>query len=142
MQDFRNLKVWQKAHALTLDVYRSTRQFPKNERYGLTAQLRRSCASIPANIAEGCARGGDMDFARFVSIAAGSASETDYHLLLARDLGYVEASVYGRLLEQVAEVRRMLNSFERTLRGVSEQAHHRTNASSNNERDARLIANS
>lgn len=119
MQDFRNLKVWEKAHALTLDIYRLTRSFPSDERFGLTAQLRRSCASIAANLAEGCARTGDNDFARFVCIAAGSASETDYHLLLARDLEYLEESVYRSLFEQISEVKKMLNSFERTLRGNS-----------------------
>ena len=119
MQDFRNLKVWQKAHALTLDVYRCTRAFPSDEKFGLTSQLRRSCASVPANLAEGSARGGDIDFARFVNVAAGSASETDYHLLLARDLEYMELSEYAPLYEQVTEVKRMLNSFERTLRGIS-----------------------
>lgn len=116
MQDFRNLKVWQKAHALTLDVYRSTRGFPNDERFGLTSQLRRSCASVPANLAEGCARASDVDFARFVNNAAGSASETDYHLLLARDLEHLPETIYVPLLEQVSEVKRMLNSFERTLR--------------------------
>src|SRR6185369_13667306 len=116
MQDFRNLKVWQKAHALTLSVYRETCSFPSDEKFGITSQLRRSCASIPANLAEGCARGGDGDFARFVNIAAASASETDYHLLLARDLQYLEQSVYQQLFEQISEVKRMLNSFERTLR--------------------------
>ena len=119
MQDFRNLKVWQKAHALTLDVYRTTRDFPSDERFGLTSQLRRSCVSIAANLAEGCARGGDIDFARFVNLAAGSASETDYHLLLARDLQYVSENAHNRLFEQITEVKRMLNSFERTLRGNS-----------------------
>jgi four helix bundle protein len=116
MQDFRNLKVWQKAHALTLEVYRNTRSFPVDERFGLTTQLRRASASVPANLAEGCARGGDVDFARFVNIAAGSASESDYHLLLARDLGYFDDTAYKPLLDQVSEVKRMLNSFERTLR--------------------------
>jgi four helix bundle protein len=119
MQDFRNLKVWQKAHALTLDVYRGTRSSPPDERFGLTSQLRRSCASVSANLAEGCARGGDADFARFVTIAAGSASETDYHLLLARDLNYLDESAYQSLFNQITEVKRMLNSFERTLRGIS-----------------------
>ena len=119
MQDFRNLKVWQKAHALTLAVYRGTRNFPTDERYGLTSQLRRSCASVAANIAEGCARGGDIDFARFVNVAAASASETDYHLLLARDLEYIDDSAYQPLFEQISEVKRMLNSFERTLRSNS-----------------------
>jgi four helix bundle protein len=119
VQDFRNLKVWQKAHAMTLAVYRQTRSFPSDERFGITSQLRRSCASIAANIAEGCARGGDIDFARFINVAAASVSETDYHLLLARDLEYLNESIYLSLLEQVTEVRRMLNSFERTLRSNS-----------------------
>jgi four helix bundle protein len=119
MQDFRNLKVWQKAHALTLAVYRGTRNFPLDEKFGITSQVRRSCASIPANLAEGCPRVGDVDFARFVNVAAASASETDYHLLLARDLQYLEDSVYQPLFEQVSEVKRMLNSFERTLRDKS-----------------------
>ena len=116
MQDFRNLKVWQKAHALTLAVYRGTREFPSDEKFGITSQLRRSCASIPANIAEGCARGGDVEFARFVTIAAGSASEADYHLLLARDLDYLDERDYQALFKQISEVKRMLNTFERTLR--------------------------
>ncbi|HEX4412501.1 MAG TPA: four helix bundle protein [Lacipirellulaceae bacterium] len=119
MRDFRNLKVWQKAHDLTLAVYQGTKGFPVEEKFGLTSQLRRSCASIPANLAEGCARAGDADFARFVGIAAGSASETDYHLLLARDLHYLEDSTYQTLFQYVCEVKRMLNTFERTLRGIS-----------------------
>jgi four helix bundle protein len=119
MQDFRNLKVWQKAHVLTLDVYRNTREFPSDERYGLTSQLRRSCASIPANLAEGCARASSTDFARFINNAAGSASETDYHLLLSRDLEYLAEPVYLRLFERISEVKRMLNAFEHTLRGDS-----------------------
>jgi four helix bundle protein len=117
MQDFRNLKVWEKAHALTLSVYRETRSFPSDERFGLTSQLRRSCSSVPANLAEGCARASDTEFARFVNIALGSASETDYHLLLSRDLEYLDSAKYDELLDQVSEVKRMLNSFERTLRG-------------------------
>jgi four helix bundle protein len=117
MQDFRNLKVWEKSHALTIDIYRHTRDFPNDERFGLTSQLRRSCSSVPANLAEGCGRGGDKDFARFVTIASGSASETDYHLILARDLGYMAAKTYDGLYAKVSEVRRMLNAFDRTLRG-------------------------
>ena len=119
MQDFRNLKVWEKAHALTLDVYRQTRSFPSEERFGLTSQLRRSCSSMPANLAEGCARAGDIEFARFVNIALSSASETDYHFLLSRDLNYLDESMYAKLFDQISEVKRMLNSFERSLRGTN-----------------------
>src|ERR1017187_11021165 len=90
------LKVWQKAHQLTLAVYQITAPFPRSELYGLTSQLRRSCASIPANLAEGCGRNGDAELARFCSIAMGSASELEYHLLLARDLKLIEAADHQR----------------------------------------------
>lgn len=78
MQNFRDLKVWGKAHAATLLIYRATDGFPSTERYGLTSQMRRAAASIPANIAEGCGRASDADFARFLQIAFGSASELEY----------------------------------------------------------------
>ena len=86
MKNFRELKVWEKAHLLTIDIYRITATFPKEEMYGLTSQIRRASSSIPANIAEGCGRGSDNDFRRFLQIAMGSASELEYHLLLAHDL--------------------------------------------------------
>jgi four helix bundle protein len=86
MKDFRNLKVWGKAHSLTLDVYATSRTFPREEIYGLTCQVRRAAASIGANIAEGCCRKGDAELGRFLQIAMGSASEVEYHCLLARDL--------------------------------------------------------
>jgi four helix bundle protein len=89
MRDFRELKVWHKSHQLTLDIYTATRGFPREEVYGLTSQFRRSSASIPANIAEGCGRTGDAELARFMLIAMGSASELEYHLLLAHDLGFL-----------------------------------------------------
>lgn len=111
MQDFKQLKVWQKAHELTLAVYQSSATFPNDEKYGLTGQLRRACASIPANIAEGCGRDSDPDFARFLQISMGSAFEVEYHLMLARDLGLVQPDDYQRLDGQLAEVKRMLNSF-------------------------------
>jgi four helix bundle protein len=111
VQDFRNLKVWEKSHQLTLSVYRDTQRFPKEELYGLTSQMRRACASIPANIAEGCGRGGDPEFRRFLQIAMGSASELDYQLLLARDLGLLPVANHERLTAGVIEVKRMLASL-------------------------------
>lgn len=119
MQSFRNLKVWQKSHSLTLDVYRSTTLFPKEEMYGLTSQMRRSSASIGANIAEGCCRKGDRDFGRFLQIAVGSAGELENHLLLAWDLGLLNAGDYHRLSEEAVEVKRMLASFLQKLRADS-----------------------
>jgi four helix bundle protein len=97
MQDFRKLKVWKQSHELTLDIYKLTVNFPQCELYGLTSQIRRASASIPANIAEGCCRGSDLDFARFLHISMGSASELDYHLLLAHDLNYLQESAYLNL---------------------------------------------
>jgi four helix bundle protein len=96
LQDFRNLKFWQKGHQLTLSIYQTTRTFPKEELYGLTSQIRRSSASIPTNIIEGCGRGTDKKLARFLQISLG-ASELEYHLLLARDLNIIELNNYESL---------------------------------------------
>lgn len=115
MRDFTTLKVWKKAHELTPSVYRHTRAFPHEERFGLSAQLRRSTASIPANIAEGAGRLSEREFAHFLNIATGSASETEYHLLLARDLEYLSNDAYSQLAAQVQECRKMLSAFHRTL---------------------------
>ncbi len=111
MRDFRQLKVWAKAHELTIAVYKATRSFPKEELYGLTSQIRRSCESIPANIAEGCDRTGGAELARFLNIAMGSASELEYHLLLSRDLDLLETKNYEQLAAGVVELKRMLTSF-------------------------------
>jgi four helix bundle protein len=93
MQSFRNLKVWEKSHCLTLDVYKCSKSFPREEVYGLTSQMRRASTSIGANIAEGSCRRGDVDFARFLQMAAGSASELEYHLLLAHDLELLKSQI-------------------------------------------------
>jgi four helix bundle protein len=116
MRDFRKLKVWEKAHQLTLAVYRVTTPFPKEELYGLTGQMRRSSASIPANIAEACGRSSEADTARFFSIAMGSASELEYQLLLGRDLGLIASEQYEQLACNVIEVRRMLTSLIQRLK--------------------------
>ncbi len=97
MKNFKTLKVWQKSHELTLQIYKATAGFPKEEIYALTSQLRRAASSVAANIAEGCGRHGDADFARFLQIAMGSASELQYHLILAHDLGFLSAPVFKSL---------------------------------------------
>ena len=119
MRDFRQLKVSQKAHTLVLAVYRATATFPQEERYGLTTQMRRSCTSIPSNIAEGCGKDGNAELGRFLGIALGSASELDYQILLACDLGLLEATEFERLQGEVTEVKRMLGGFIHTLRSQS-----------------------
>lgn len=115
MRDFKELKVWQKAHRLVLDIYRHSQAFPVDERFGLTAQLRRSAVCVPSNIAEGCGRQSERDFARFLSIAGGSASETEYQLLLACELGYLPQPKHRDLDAQTNEVKRMLNAFIQKL---------------------------
>ena len=111
MKDYREYIVWQKAHIFTMDVYKVTENFPRSEIYGLASQIRRAAASIPTNIAEGCGRNTDKDFARFLDIASGSASETDYHLLLSKDLKFIDAEHYKSLYEQLTEIRKMLSSL-------------------------------
>lgn len=100
---------------MTLNVYRHTRSFPRDEQYGLTAQLRRASLSIGANLAEGCGRRSDGELARFILIATGSASELDYELLLARDLDYLDEAAYGSLFAGLEEVRRMMTALHQTV---------------------------
>ena len=116
MKDFRQLKVWEKAHQLALALYKSTKNFPKEELYGLTSQIRRSSMSIPTNIAEGCGRNTDAEFDRFLQISMGSASETEYQLILARDLEFLPTETHEKLHNDVEEVKRMLASLLKTLR--------------------------
>ena len=116
MKDFRQLKVWEKSHQLALAIYKVTAKFPKEELYGLTSQVRRASLSIPTNIAEGCGRNTDADFARFLQMAMGSASETEYQLLLSLDLGFLNKEQYDKLNLDVTEVKRMLASLLKTLR--------------------------
>lgn len=121
MRDFEQLKVWERSHRLTLVVYEATAAFPKEEQYGLKSQIRRSCASVPANIAEGCGRGSNTDLARFLQMSLGSASELQYHLRLAYDLSYLNPHAYERLTEEVIEIKRMLTSFIENLRAFANQ---------------------
>lgn len=116
VRPFQELIVWRKSHLLVLALYDATRKFPVDERFALTTQIRRAASSVPANIAEGSARSSVLEFNHFLSIALGSATELEYHLLLARDLGYIEASDHERLDSKLAEVKRMLAGFQRRLR--------------------------
>ena len=111
MPEFEKLAVWRQAHDLALSMYRATKQFPEDERFGLTDQIRRAAASIPANIAEGKGRGTDREFAPFLRIAQGSTAETQALVLLARDLNLLDASDSEVLLNRAAEVAKMLGSL-------------------------------
>ncbi len=115
MGDYKKLSVWHKAHQLTLEVYRATANFPKDEQFGLSSQLKRAVASIPANIAEGSGRGSDAELARFLRIAMGSAYEVEYHILLAHDLNFLTPDQYQQLDDSIGEVIRMLAGLIKSL---------------------------
>ena len=116
MRDFRRLKVWEKSHELTVRIYALTAEFPREEMYGLTSQIRRACTSVPTNIAEGCGRKSPADFARFLQIAMGSASETEYLILLAHALKYLDANQYVELIDRIISVKKMLVSLLKNIR--------------------------
>ena len=115
MKDFRKLTVWEKGHKMTLAAYRVTSEFPKQELFGLTSQIRRCSASIPANIAEGCGRVGNTELHRFLQIACGSASELEYHFLLAKDLGYMSQPNYDSVRKDLLDLKRMLVALTRKV---------------------------
>lgn len=112
---FRDIKAWQKAHKLVLEIYQSTKEFPKFETYGLTSQLRRSSSSVATNIVEGYKRRTDKDFSHFLNIADTSLEETKYHLLLAHDLEYLSKDKFDELSVMSDEVGRMLAGFQKRL---------------------------
>lgn len=111
MKDYKNFTVWQKSHQLTLDVYKDLKDFPKDEIFGLISQMKRSSSSIPTNIAEGCGRNTDKDFARFLIIAFGSANELEYQFILSKDLKFIDLETSEKLLFQIEEIKKMLNSL-------------------------------
>ncbi len=119
MKDFKDLKVWERGHKLTLKIYKITSGFPREELYGLTSQMRRSCASIPTNIAEGCGRSRDTELARFLEISICSSSELEYLLLLSTDLNFITKSESEILNGELVEIKRMLISFYQKLKAKS-----------------------
>ena len=111
MQNYKELKVWAKAHEFTLKVYEVTKQFPREEIYGMTSQLRRAASSIPANIAEGCGKFTSQDFARYLNIALGSANESEYFILLSKDLKFISLDDYTIINQIINEIKAMLISL-------------------------------
>jgi len=116
MQDFRNLKVWQKAHAFVLDVYAATVDFPQHEMFGVRSQLRREAYFIPSKLAEGAGRETDAEFAKCLYVAQGAASAVEYLLILCRDLGYFGDVKHAQLSDSLVEVRKMMTGFSKTLK--------------------------
>jgi four helix bundle protein len=108
MQNYKDLKVWEKSHHFTLKVYEITKAFPKEEVYSLTNQIRRAASSIPANIAEGCGKNTQAEFAHFLNISLGSANEAEYFLILSKDLKYLNETSFNNLFSVINEVKAML----------------------------------
>jgi len=115
MIDFHKIKAWEKAHRFALLVYKNTQSFPREEIYSLTSQLRRAAVSIPSNIAEGCGRGGEKELKQFMRISLGSASEAEYQILLAFELGYLPQTSYQQLKENVIELKKMIAAYVRRI---------------------------
>ena len=116
MRDFHKLGIWQRSHQLTLDVYKVSKSFPKDELFGLTSQIRRAASSIPTNIAEGCGRASNKDYAHFLQIAIGSASEIEYELLLAHDLEYINDEAFNKLTSETIAIRKMIIKYQSELK--------------------------
>jgi four helix bundle protein len=119
MQNYQDLKVWQKSHQFVLEVYQITNQFPKSEMFGLTSQIRRSSVSIPANLAEGCGKNGTNDIANFFQISLGSLHETEYYLLLSKDLQYITAEIFMSRDSEIKEIKAMLVALIKKVRNPS-----------------------
>lgn len=111
MRNYQLLDFWQKSHQLTLRIYQVTQRFPKDELYGLTSQMRRSSASIPTNIAEGCGRSSTSELKRFFVIATGSSSELHYQLLLSKDFGYLSESIFKELSNEAVQISKMIYRY-------------------------------
>ncbi len=142
MRNYEDLEVWQKAHALTIQLYRITESFPRTEMFGLTSQIRRAAGSIGANLAEGCGRWGEVELARYVQIAMGSASELQNHLRLAKDLTFLSESDYGPSMDAVISVRQMLTALLQTLRRTRKLPDSESVLANSEERKAKsVIAN-
>lgn len=118
MRDFKELAVWKRSHELTLEIYRVTQKFPREEVFGQVSQIRRAAASIPTNIAEGCGRQTTAEFANFLNIASGSASEVEYEILLAKDIGYLTNEQYERFTKEIREIRSMLSTYMNKVRAT------------------------
>lgn len=117
MQRFADLKVWQRSHALALELYRISAAFPGDERFGLVSQLRRSAVSVPSNIAEGSKRTHGRDYARFLNVAEGSAAEVQYLIILSRDLGILAGDRAESILTEIDEIARMLHVLRKKVKG-------------------------
>lgn len=116
MQDYKKLKVWEKSHQFVLEIFNLAKQIPKEETFGFTSQLKRAATSIPANIAEGCGKNTAKDFTNFLNISLGSANESEYYLILAKDLKYINGEDFEQLMLNINQIKGMLINLIQTVR--------------------------
>jgi len=119
LKNYKELKVWQKSYGLCLEIYRITAKFPKEEKYGLSSQIRRSVVSVPSNIAEGYGRKTTMDYIRMLYIAYGSVCELETQILLAGDLDFIEKGELVTLNKNIGEIERMLKALIKSLENTT-----------------------
>ena len=119
LKNYRELKVWQRSYQLCLEIYKTTKRFPREETYGLTSQIRRSAVSIPSNIAEGYGRKTTLEYVRSLYIAYGSNCELETQMLLSGDLGYMDAAKSKKFQDDIGEVERMLKALIKSLENKS-----------------------
>ena len=115
IHDYQKLNVWKQAHEWVQEVYRNSRDFPKEEKFGLTDQLRRAAVAVPTNLAEGCGRKSERDVSHFIQIAIGSANESEYLILLAKDLGYLRQEKASELTDSIVSIRKQLIAFQKRI---------------------------
>lgn len=115
MRDFKKYDIWQLSHSLTLEVYKTTSNSPKEELYGLTSQIRRASSSIPTNISEGCGRNSDKEFNQYLNIALGSACETEYLLILSKDLQYINIDIFVHLEKEINVIKSKIYNLKKAL---------------------------
>lgn len=116
MRDYKKLMIWERSHALTLDIYKITKSFPKDELYGLTSQIRRAAVSIPTNMAEGSGRDSEVDFKRYLQISMGSACELEYLIFLSNCLEYISEETYEKISTEIESIKKMISSFITKIR--------------------------
>lgn len=116
MRDYKKYTIWEKSHKLALEIYTTTKSFPKEEIYGITSQVRRASLSIPTNIVEGSGRNSQKEFAHFINIASGSAAETEYLIRFSFDLNYIDENQFNKLNNEIISLRKMLNAFHQKLK--------------------------
>ncbi|MCK3683170.1 four helix bundle protein [Maribellus sp. YY47] len=116
MKDFKNLKIWQKGINLVVDIYQTSQNFPTEELYGLTSQMKRSAVSIPSNIAEGSGRNSDKDFSRFLDISLGSSFELETQIIIAHKLSFINDEKFKELTDDIQEEQKMITGLQKSIK--------------------------